>query len=60
MWALMLTGTAQASPTTVTPGRYGLHLKTATHSHTSVFGEAAWGVGGLAAGRGPSGDAGGT
>ncbi|MDG1482752.1 MAG: hypothetical protein P8R54_24380 [Myxococcota bacterium] len=39
MWALLLTWTAQASPTTVAPGRYGIHLKTATHAHIPVLGE---------------------
>ncbi len=39
MWALLLAWTAQASPTTVAPGRYGIHLKTATHSHIPVLGE---------------------
>ena len=38
MWPLMLAWTAQAERGTVVPGRYGIHLKTATHSHVPVLG----------------------
>ena len=38
MWPLMLAWSAQAEHGAVAPGRYGVHIKTATRSHVPVLG----------------------